>query len=87
MSAKNSLWFQRLIRELKMEADTHPDPIEQSKYRHLLSIAQKGEDEIEQLIWEVKNIAIRNPAFPDDLVGWLDDDFDEEEEDDDNIDE
>ena len=82
MSAKNSLWFQRLLRELKMEAETHPDPIERSKYQHLLLLGQKGEDEIEQLIWEAKNIGVRNPAFPDDLVGWPDDDFDDAYEED-----
>jgi hypothetical protein len=82
MSAKNSLWFQRLLRELEMEATTHPDPIEQAKYQHLLMIAQKSEDELEQLIWEAKNIGVRNPAFPDDLVGWLDDDFDDDDDED-----
>ena len=84
MSAKNSLWFQRLLSELKMEAETHPDPIERSKYQHLLLLGQKGEDVIEQLIWEAKNIGVRNPAFPDDLVGWWNDDAsypDDDEED------
>ncbi len=41
------------------------------------------ESTIDDAIWEAKQHALRNPAFPDDLVGWLDDDFDNEEEEDD----
>lgn len=32
---------------------------------------------LEQEIAEAKMVGARNPAFDDDLVGWLDDDFDE----------
>jgi len=43
------------------------------------------ESTIDDAIWEAKQKSLRNPAFPDDLVGWLDDDFDlpddEDEED------
>ena len=78
--------FQRLLRELKMELLRkllHPDPIERSKYQHLLLfMVKKVRMKSEQLIWEAKNIGVRNPAFPDDLVGWLDDDFDDDDEDD-----
>ena len=32
-------------------------------------------------IKELEELLYRNPAFPDDLVGWLDDDFDDDDED------
>ena len=34
------------------------------------------ESDVEDAISEALMQGIRNPAFPDDLVGWLDDDFD-----------
>ncbi len=44
-----------------------------------------GTREYENRIRELEEILNRNPAFPNDLVGWLDDDFDlpddEDEED------
>lgn len=35
----------------------------------------------EKWIDEAKMIGVRNPAFDGDMVGWLDDDFDEDDED------
>ena len=40
------------------------------------------EHDIEDVIEELLEQNIRNPAFPDDLGGWLDDDFDDDEEED-----
>jgi len=36
---------------------------------------------LDDIIYEAEQSGIRNPAFPDDLVGWLDDDFDDDDED------
>lgn len=46
-------------------------------YNRLLNL----EVDIDEAIWQAKQIGVRNPAFPDDLVGWLDDDFDDEDDD------
>lgn len=43
-----------------------------------------GHAEYEDQLRELRELLYRNPAFPNDLVGWLDDDFgfpDEEDED------
>ena len=45
------------------------------------------ESTIDDAIWEAQQINIRNPAFPDDLVGWLDDDFDYPDDEEDEEDE
>ena len=34
------------------------------------------QDDVDEAITESLMQGLRNPAFPDDLVGWLDDDFD-----------
>lgn len=34
-----------------------------------------GKAEVDDLIWDAELRGIRNPAFPGDLIGWLDDDF------------
>ncbi len=34
-----------------------------------------GKSEIDELLWDAELRGIRNPAFPGDLIGWLDDDF------------
>lgn len=35
------------------------------------------ESDVEDTISEILDQSIRNPAFPGDMVGWLDDDFDD----------
>jgi hypothetical protein len=52
------------------------DPDQRKDYRHLHKAAQDAEEEIDEMIRDAEMQGIRNPAFPDDLVGWLDDDFD-----------
>ena len=81
MTAKNSPAFERLLRELEHQAETHPDPIERDYYGHLFRLAGHADSQLDDIIWEAKNIGIRNPAFDGDMVGWLDDDFDDDEED------
>ena len=58
----------------RMKAET--DPKRKKDYRHLHEAASEAEEEITDMIRDAEMQGIRNPAFPDDLVGWLDDDFD-----------
>jgi hypothetical protein len=51
------------------------DPKQRQDYRSLHKAAQDAEEEIDEIIRDAEMMGIRNPAFPDDLVGWLDDDF------------
>lgn len=45
------------------------------------------EIDVEDAIIEAEMLGLRNPSFPDDLIGWLDDDFDEDDEDDEETEE
>jgi hypothetical protein len=45
-----------------------------------LDLAQDAKVDYEELIEEAKMIGVRNPAFDGDMVGWLDDDFDDDED-------
>ena len=49
----------------------------------LLHDARVGQKTYNDFIKELEMQLLRNPAFPGDLVGWLDDDFDDEDEDED----
>jgi hypothetical protein len=69
-----------LIRLMRHEAKTHTNPIERAKYQKLLDIALTIEGDIEDLVAAAQNIGVRNPAFDGDMVGWLDDDFDDDED-------
>ena len=46
----------------------------------LLDDLQKTTWSYEKWLDEAKMMAIRNPAFEGDFVGWLDDDFDDDED-------
>lgn len=35
-----------------------------------------GQSEYEEQLQELRELLYRNPSFPGDLIGWLDDDFD-----------
>jgi len=53
----------------------------------LLDAAQnimQGQSEYEDQLRELRELLYRNPSFPGDLVGWLDDDFDLPDDEDDN---
>lgn len=53
----------------------------------LITDMERGIIGIEDAITEAKRIGYRNPAFDGDMVGWLDDDFDEEDKEDKDSDE
>lgn len=64
-----------LKRALWHRARESKDPKQKADYYHLHNAAQASEEEINAMIRDAEMQGIRNPAFPDDLVGWLDDDF------------
>ena len=47
----------------------------------ILSDLELGIISADEAIEEAKMIGVRNPAFDGDMVGWLDDDFEDEDED------
>jgi hypothetical protein len=65
-----------LKRALWKRAKEEKDPTKRRDFRYLHQAACDAEEEIEDMIRDAEMMGIRNPAFPDDLVGWLDDDFD-----------
>jgi hypothetical protein len=70
----NHLAFLR--RALWKRAKDAKDPQTRKDLRYLHKAACDAEEEIDEIIRDAEMMGIRNPAFPDDLVGWLDDDFD-----------
>src|SRR5689334_1277117 len=69
----NSLAY--LKKALWKRAMAEKDPLKRKDLRMLHQKAQDAEDEIDEIVRDAEMMGIRNPAFPDDLVGWLDDDF------------
>jgi hypothetical protein len=65
-----------LKRALWKRAKEEKDPTKRRDFRYPHQAACDAEEEIEDMIRDAEMQGIRNPAFPDDLVGWLDDDFD-----------
>jgi hypothetical protein len=51
---------------------------------NIISDIEEGKVRADELVEELKMIHLRNPAFDGDMVGWLDDDFDEDDTDDDD---
>ena len=54
-------------------------PYIQKFYQNLLDRLKSHETDLKTAILEAQMQGLRNPAFPDDLVGWLDDDFDDDD--------
>jgi hypothetical protein len=77
----NFSWaLERLIRLLRHEAETHADPIERAKYEEFYNLSVMVDSDVDDAVTEAKSIGVRNPAFEGDMVGWLDDDFDDDED-------
>jgi hypothetical protein len=57
------------------ERDNARDPLTKEKHQRLYKKAKEAEDDFNEMITDAQMEGIRNPAFPGDLVGWLDDDF------------
>jgi hypothetical protein len=72
-----------LKRALWHRAMNEKNPTKRKDWRYLHKAACDAEDEVEDMIRDAEMQGIRNPAFPDDLVGWLDDDFDPPDKDED----
>jgi hypothetical protein len=70
----NSLTYLR--RALWRRYRAEKDPKRKQDYRHLHETSMEAEEEVTDIVRDAEMQGIRNPAFPDDLVGWLDDDFD-----------
>jgi hypothetical protein len=71
-----------LKRALWQRAMAAKDPETRKDLRYLHKTACDAEEEIDEIVRDSEMAGIRNPAFPDDLVGWLDDDFDPPDKDD-----
>lgn len=50
---------------------------------NILSDLELGMISADEAIEEAKMIGVRNPAYDGDMVGWLDDDFDDDDKDED----
>ena len=59
--------------------DTRLPPYVQKFYQNLFDRLEAHEMDLKAAILEAQMQGLRNPAFPDDLVGWLDDDFDDDD--------
>ena len=59
--------------------DTRLPPYVQKFYQNLFDRLEAHEMDLKDAIREAQMQGLRNPAFPDDLVGWLDDDFDDDD--------
>ena len=76
--------MEALIRDLHWCIAHAKTAEEKQNYRRLMWRSLNAEDTYEDLIQELKDLMIRNPAFPGDMIGWLDDDFDKDEDDEDD---
>jgi|GEM_PF-2507235 len=80
MNSKIETALQRL-RDVIFRKDLPPD-IRRTLFKAVDEIFH-GQAEYEDQLQELRERIFRNPAFPDDLVGWLDDDFDLPDDDED----
>lgn len=75
---------------IQMLEDLVNDPTATDEERHifnqLLNQATAAQREIDDILLDLKTLLYRNPSFPGDMVGWLDDDFDDDDADDDKPD-
>ena len=66
-----------VMKVLKNKAnDKRLPPYVRDFYQNLFQRLTWHQIDLEDAITEAQMQGLRNPAFPDDLVGWLDDDFD-----------
>lgn len=69
-----------ILRELKQ---TEKDKSRKAALDDAMFYIDRGAVLDDMRIQEAKMIGVRNPAFDGDMVGWLDDDFDDFDDDDD----
>jgi hypothetical protein len=62
------------------------DPKKRDELRELIDDIDAGAYIYEKRLDDMEMWALRNPAFPGDMVGWLDDDLDDEDDDKDDED-
>jgi hypothetical protein len=51
------------------------DPDRKSLFMKWHSATKGTETEFDEMLRDAEMHGVRNPAFPDDMIGWLDDDF------------
>lgn len=51
------------------------DPEVKNLFMKWHSAAKGAETEFDEMLLDAEMHGVRNPAFPDDMIGWLDDDF------------
>jgi hypothetical protein len=59
------------------------EPEHKGLVKRMIDNTEYGIEAHREEVTEAKNIGVRNPAFEGDMVGWLDDDFDESDDDED----
>jgi hypothetical protein len=72
-----TLALENLKTYLKLEREGY----KRLRLLNILSDLELGMISAEEAIEEAKMIGVRNPAFDGDMVGWLDDDFEDDEDD------
>jgi|GEM_PF-2223027 len=83
---KRSRSLKELQEYLKETMSLTQDKYLLDELSYLYRLSQDTESEYDDIIREAEMRGIRNPSFPDDLVGWLDDDFTYPDDDDDEND-
>ena len=71
-----NLKYVQAVLKNKMEDQRLPQYV-RDWYEKLYKRLLWHESDVEDMVSEIVDQSIRNPAFPGDMVGWLDDDFDE----------
>ena len=67
--------LESLRRDLYWLARQETDPELKAEYWRMWGVAKSAESEYDEIIRDILMQGVRNPAFPDDMIGWLDDDF------------
>jgi hypothetical protein len=81
MNLNRSSWMLYAKRVLRRMRQAEKDPQKKQDFSDVLRAIDKGIYSYEEWLQEAKMLAIRNPAFDGDMVGWLDDDLDDDEDD------
>jgi hypothetical protein len=68
------------LENLKIYLKLEREGYKRLRLLNILSDLELGMISAEEAIEEAKMIGVRNPAYDGDMVGWLDDDFDEDDD-------
>jgi hypothetical protein len=73
--------LQRALDDLQRLQGLERDRYKRWLIARIMRNVEDGALTFEDALEEAKMIGVRNPAFDGDMVGWLDDDFDDSDED------